>query len=79
MAMQDGSVHSPSISTKDDATMSRSTTQTSMPTVVQSPFEDEYGEDEEDVEELTAESYTEEPDAGEHFMQATSEFFSKMG
>ena len=77
MAMQDGSVNSPSISAKDDATMSRSTTQTSMPTVV--PFEDEYGEDEEDVEELTAESYTEEPDAGEHFMQATSEFFSKMG
>jgi len=26
-----------------------------------------------------AEAVAEEPDAGEHFMQATSQFFSKMG
>ncbi|KAF9931046.1 Cysteine protease atg4b [Mortierella alpina] len=53
-------------------------TQPSIPTLVRSHLEDDSG-DEEDTEELFVESYTEEPDAGEHFMQATSEFFSKMG
>lgn len=53
-------------------------TQSSIPTLVRSHLDDDSG-DEEDTEELFVESYTEEPDAGEHFMQATSEFFSKMG
>jgi hypothetical protein len=35
--------------------------------------------DYEESESVFVESLSEEPDAGEHFMQATSEFFSKMG
>ncbi|KAF9952599.1 Cysteine protease atg4b [Mortierella alpina] len=57
--------------------VSVSGTQSSIPTLVRSHLDD--SGDEEDTEELFVESYTEEPDAGEHFMQATSEFFSKMG
>ncbi|KAF9946405.1 Cysteine protease atg4b [Mortierella alpina] len=75
--------HSPdACSTQSTATsapiVSVSGTQSSIPTLVRSHLEDDSG-DEEDTEELFVESYTEEPDAGEHFMQATSEFFSKMG
>ncbi|KAG0205078.1 hypothetical protein BGX33_008135 [Mortierella sp. NVP41] len=36
-------------------------------------------DEEEEPETVFVESLSEEPDAGEHFMQATSEFFSKMG
>ncbi|CAO3565164.1 unnamed protein product [Mortierella alpina] len=57
--------------------VSVSGTQSSIPTLVRSHLDD--SGDEEDTEELFVEGYTEEPDAGEHFMQATSEFFSKMG
>ncbi|KAF9112811.1 Cysteine protease atg4b [Mortierella sp. AM989] len=49
-----------------------------MTTPIRSNLEENSG-DEDDCQELVAESFVEEPDAGEHFMQATSEFFSKMG
>jgi hypothetical protein len=41
--------------------------------------EDEDDDEHEESEAVFVESLSEEPDAGEHFMQATSEFFSKMG
>ncbi|KAG0209224.1 Cysteine protease atg4b [Mortierella sp. GBA30] len=69
------SVQSSSIA--PDASMS--STQTSIPTLVRSHLEDDDSGEEDDSDELFVENYTEEPDAGEHFMQATSEFFSKMG
>lgn len=40
-------------------------------------FEDDSGDEQNEA--LYIDRFTEEPDAGEHFMQATSEFFSKMG
>ncbi|KAF9215588.1 Cysteine protease atg4b [Podila verticillata] len=40
-------------------------------------FEDDSGDEQNEA--LFVDRFTEEPDAGEHFMQATSEFFSKMG
>ncbi|KAG0095699.1 Cysteine protease atg4b [Podila epicladia] len=40
-------------------------------------FEDDSGDEQNEA--LYVDRFTEEPDAGEHFMQATSEFFSKMG
>ncbi|KAG0249742.1 Cysteine protease atg4b [Mortierella polycephala] len=63
----------------NDQHVSASNTLMSIPTLVRSHLEEDSGDDEDDTEELFFESYTEEPDAGEHFMQATSEFFSKMG
>ncbi|KAG9062108.1 Cysteine protease atg4b [Linnemannia hyalina] len=46
----------------------------------QDELEQEEDDDEHDESEAVfVESLSEEPDAGEHFMQATSEFFSKMG
>ncbi|KAF9184885.1 Cysteine protease atg4b [Haplosporangium sp. Z 767] len=62
-----------------DQNVSASNTQISIPTLGRSHLEEDSGDEEDDTEELFFESYTEEPDAGEHFMQATSEFFSKMG
>ena len=40
-------------------------------------FDDDHGDEQNEA--LFMDRFTEEPDAGEHFMQATSEFFSKMG
>ncbi|KAF9900490.1 Cysteine protease atg4b [Linnemannia zychae] len=65
--------------------ISESSTQTSLlhhPVVLSGNEQDEVETHENDLEEPEAvfvESLSEEPDAGEHFMQATSEFFSKMG
>ncbi|KAF9427707.1 Cysteine protease atg4b [Podila epigama] len=42
-------------------------------------LEPDSAREDEQTEALYLERFTEEPDAGEHFMQATSEFFSKMG
>ncbi|KAF9346800.1 Cysteine protease atg4, partial [Mortierella sp. AD094] len=59
--------------------VSTPSTQASIPVLVQPTLEENSG-DEDDGQELVAgSSFVEEPDAGEHFMQATSEFFSKMG
>ncbi|KAK5805340.1 hypothetical protein F5H01DRAFT_353507 [Linnemannia elongata] len=45
----------------------------------QDELEQEDDDEHEESEAVFVESLSEEPDAGEHFMQATSEFFSKMG
>ncbi|KAK3832887.1 MAG: hypothetical protein JOS17DRAFT_85757 [Linnemannia elongata] len=86
---------SPSSSTKrtessvpslpSSSVISESSTQASLfhNSVTVAGFEqDELEQDDDEHEESEAvfvESLSEEPDAGEHFMQATSEFFSKMG
>lgn len=49
------------------------------PTPVRSYIEDGLEDDEDSTEPMTGGGFIDEPDAGEHFMQATSEFFSKVG
>ncbi|KAF9433606.1 Cysteine protease atg4c [Entomortierella beljakovae] len=69
-------------STTSSLPLEQSGTQLSIPTLSQSNLEEmENSGDEYDDQEYIAgsNSFVEEPDAGEHFMQATSEFFSKMG
>ncbi|KAF9137609.1 Cysteine protease atg4b [Linnemannia schmuckeri] len=67
-----------------NSVMSESSTQASLHnSVAVAGFEQDEIEQEDDEhdesEAVFVESLSEEPDAGEHFMQATSEFFSKMG
>ncbi|KAG0266010.1 Cysteine protease atg4b [Linnemannia exigua] len=86
---------SPSSSTKrigsnvpslpSSSVISESSTQTSILqhpvtlTGIEQDDEEIHNNDQEEPEAVFVESLSEEPDAGEHFMQATSEFFSKMG
>ncbi|KAF9126409.1 Cysteine protease atg4b [Mortierella sp. 14UC] len=70
----------------NSSVISESSTQTSLlhhPVTLTGIEQDEVeihdNDDHEEPEAVFVESLSEEPDAGEHFMQATSEFFSKMG
>ncbi|KAI1297004.1 Cysteine protease atg4b [Mortierella claussenii] len=73
-------VHQPlATSSSLDLDTSQLSRQASIPVLIQSHLEDNSGDEEEDQELVAGSSFMEEPDAGEHFMQATSEFFSKMG
>ncbi|KAF9164774.1 Cysteine protease atg4, partial [Mortierella sp. AD010] len=47
--------------------------------LVRSILEENSGDEYDSQELIAGSSFVEEPDAGEHFMQATSEFFSKVG
>ncbi|KAF9921218.1 Cysteine protease atg4b [Linnemannia zychae] len=74
---------SPSSSTRrtESGTPSTQTSLHDSVTITRIEQDEEAHEDDEhdESEEAFVESLSEEPDAGEHFMQATSEFFSKMG
>ncbi|KAF9958403.1 Cysteine protease atg4b, partial [Modicella reniformis] len=57
----------------------QSSPQTSKPKFVPTYIEDDSGDDDHDDDDDDDDENDKEPDAGEHFMQATSEFFSKVG